>query len=96
MRSVHIICKECKKVDIISTSCSSHGGQGTIVEVEDLIFKHSQDLKLLEKYKEAAEAFRDLNTCYRLGKRPSEKLFWRLEKANQALKLDPTQGEENV
>lgn len=33
----------------------------------------------------AAEAHRDLSTCYRLGKAPSEKLFARLEKAREVL-----------
>ena len=34
---------------------------------------------------EAAKAYRELTICYRVGKRPSEKLFARLEKANTLL-----------
>lgn len=34
----------------------------------------------------ATLAFREMNTCYRLGKRPSEKLLARLGAANAALK----------
>ena len=34
----------------------------------------------------AAKAYRDLSTCYRLGRRPSEKLFRELEKASEVLK----------
>jgi len=42
-----------------------------------------------EQLREAAEAYRDLATCYRLGKRPSEALFTRLEKADIALTRPP-------
>lgn len=38
-----------------------------------------------EKLAVAAEAYRDLGACYRLGTRPSEKLFARLESANATL-----------
>ena len=34
---------------------------------------------------DAAKAFQELATCYRIGKRPTEKLFARLEKANAAI-----------
>lgn len=36
-------------------------------------------------YREAAMAYQDLATCYRLGTRPSEKLFSRIEKARELL-----------
>jgi predicted RNA-binding Zn-ribbon protein involved in translation (DUF1610 family) len=39
--------------------------------------------------RKAAEAFRDLCKCYRLGNRPSEALFARLEKANAILAIPP-------
>ena len=39
----------------------------------------------------AARAYRDLSVCYRIGKRPTEKLFSQLEKANALLKQ---KGEE--
>lgn len=42
---------------------------------------------------DAAKSFRDLNVCYRLGKRPSENLFARLKKARAFMqKL----GDENA
>ena len=34
----------------------------------------------------AARAYRDLSVCYRIGKRPTEKLFSQLEKANALIK----------
>lgn len=34
---------------------------------------------------EACKAYKDLLACYRIGKRPSEKLFSALEKADAAL-----------
>ena len=34
----------------------------------------------------AARAYRDLSVCYRIGKRPTEKLFSQLERANALLK----------
>lgn len=37
---------------------------------------------------DAAKAFQELATCYRIGKRPTEKLFARLEKANAAIMGD--------
>jgi hypothetical protein len=39
----------------------------------------------LEEMTEAAITYRALCTCYRLNKRPSEKLFTRLEKAKAVL-----------
>lgn len=36
---------------------------------------------------EAAIAYRDLATCYRIGKKPSEVLFARLKTADELLKL---------
>lgn len=44
--------------------------------------------ELLGAYRDmlaAAKAYQGLSVCYRLGKRPSEKLFKRLEKAKKAL-----------
>ena len=43
---------------------------------------------------EAAKAYRELTICYRVGKRPSEKLFARLEKANTL--LDAPKEAKNV
>jgi len=40
-------------------------------------------------YREAAMAYQDLATCYRLGTRPPEKLFSRIEKARELLS-EPT------
>lgn len=34
---------------------------------------------------EAAKAYQELAICYRIGKRPTEKLFSRLEKAKTAI-----------
>ena len=34
----------------------------------------------------AARAYRDLSVCYRIGKRPTEKLFSQLDRANALLK----------
>ncbi len=34
---------------------------------------------------DAAKAYRDLATCYRVGKQPSETLFKRLEKAGKVV-----------
>lgn len=42
---------------------------------------------------EAAKAFEELNVCYRLNKRPSEKLFDRLERAREALRLYESEGD---
>jgi hypothetical protein len=39
-----------------------------------------------KKLLSAARAYRDLSACYRIGKRPTEKLFSQLEKANALLK----------
>ena len=38
------------------------------------------------RFLEAAKAYEELATCYRIGKRPSEALFKRLEEARKALK----------
>ena len=42
-------------------------------------------LRAADKLCEAAGAYRDLATCYRLGKKPNEVLFERLEKAGKAI-----------
>ena len=34
----------------------------------------------------AARAYQDLSVCYRIGKRPTEKLFSQLDRANALLK----------
>jgi len=39
-----------------------------------------------KKLLSAARAYQDLSVCYRIGKRPTEKLFSQLEKANALLK----------
>lgn len=39
----------------------------------------------MEELREAAEAYMQLSTCYRLGARPTEKLFAALSKARAAL-----------
>ncbi len=39
----------------------------------------------LTRLVEAARAYRELNACYRLGKKPSEELLDRLERAKAAL-----------
>ena len=41
--------------------------------------------KLIEQMREAAETYRELCNCYRLCKKPTEKLFKRLEIAKAAL-----------
>ncbi len=41
--------------------------------------------KKLERLRDAALAYKELATCYRIGKRPTEKLFDRLDKADAAL-----------
>jgi phage pi2 protein 07 len=49
----------------------------------------SENQKLWEQLKvkdERIEAIEQLLVCYRLGKRPTEKLFSKLEKTKQALK----------
>ena len=38
-----------------------------------------------EALEDAARAYQELNVCYRMTKRPPEKLFKRLDKANKAL-----------
>jgi hypothetical protein len=38
-----------------------------------------------KRLRDAALAFQELTVCYRINKRPSEKLFKRLEKARAAL-----------
>lgn len=43
--------------------------------------------ELCREQHEAAMAFRELNVCYRTGKRPSEALFKRLDKADAVLTL---------
>jgi hypothetical protein len=45
----------------------------------------SEWIKELAEMKDAAKAYRELCTCYRVGKQPSERLFKRLEKANDLL-----------
>jgi hypothetical protein len=46
----------------------------------------------LEQMTDAAKAYRELAMCYRIGKRPTEKLFDRLAKADELLdkKVEPT------
>jgi len=44
-----------------------------------------------ERLRKAALAYQELSVCYRVGKRPSEKLFTALRKAEQA--LNPTTKE---
>ncbi len=58
------------------------------VLLENAILKYEIKKLLNEcaKIRKAAEAFRDLSTCYRTGKRPSESLFARLQKAQEILK----------
>jgi hypothetical protein len=40
----------------------------------------------LDEAVKAAKAYQELSICYRIGKRPTEKLFEQLEKANKYLK----------
>ena len=48
--------------------------------------EHNKELEAeVERLREAAKAYQDLSVCYRLGKRPTEKLFTRLVKAKEAL-----------
>lgn len=50
-----------------------------------------------EELAEAARAYRDLCACYRIGKRPTEKLFDRLSRANTTLsRLDAEQRPATV
>lgn len=46
----------------------------------------------IERLREAAKAYQELATCYRISKRPSEKLFERLESARATL----AEGGDNV
>lgn len=46
--------------------------------------------KRVGELEKAALAYRDLSTCYRLGKRPSENLFARLDRARKALEKGVT------
>jgi len=39
-----------------------------------------------KKLLSAARAYQNLSVCYRIGKRPTEKLFSKLERANALLK----------
>jgi hypothetical protein len=48
---------------------------------EGLLKAEQKMFKLID----AAKAFQELNACYRVGKRPSKKLFERLEKAHALL-----------
>ncbi len=41
--------------------------------------------KLLAEARSAALAYQQMCVCYRIGKRPSEKLFKQLEKAKEAI-----------
>ena len=41
----------------------------------------------LEKMRDAAVAYRQLATCYRIGSRPTDQLFIELEKANKLLDI---------
>lgn len=47
-------------------------------------------LRRVGELEKAALAYRDLSTCYRLGKRPSENLFARLDRARKALEKGVT------
>lgn len=55
--------------------------------IPEIIVQEQEIFKQLEEQNkqmfEAAKSFQELNICYRLGKRPSEKLFNKLEKANK-------------
>jgi len=62
------------------------------IDTENFILVEKSYIKELEKLKtenamlvEALEIKEEFLVCYRLGKRPSEKLFDRLEKNKQAL-----------
>ncbi len=44
---------------------------------------------LTARWREAAIAFQALNTCYRIGRTPSEKLFSELEKGRALMTEDP-------
>lgn len=52
-----------------------------VVEVEEWDALRASNKDLLE----AAKAYQELAICYRTGKRPTEKLFSRLEKAKTAI-----------
>lgn len=65
-------------------SRSKQGGLEELIEARDAAIRKEcadREAQLLD----AAKAFQELATCYRIGKRPSEKLFARLEKANAAI-----------
>ena len=51
-------------------------------EIAELKAVKAENKKLLS----AARAYRDLSVCYRIGKRPTEKLFSQLERANALIK----------
>lgn len=42
---------------------------------------------------DAAKAYKDLCTCYRIGKQPTEKLFSRLEKANAVIMAEAKEAQ---
>lgn len=50
--------------------------------------------QLVKQLLEATISFQELNVCYRLGKRPSEKLFSKLEEANKLISSITGQSEE--
>ena len=45
----------------------------------------SKQDKLIVQMRDAAHAYQELATCYRLGKKPTEKLFKRLEAVKATL-----------
>jgi len=42
-------------------------------------------LEVIRRFHDAAKAYQDLTICYRTGRKPSEALFKRLEKARKIL-----------
>ena len=54
---------------------------GRVMDAKEAELK-AENKKLLA----AARAYQDLSVCYRIGKRPTEKLFSQLDRANALLK----------
>lgn len=85
-----VICKGkqvCRFLDLRMDRAHDDPGEAPNAE---FIIHSRQDIpdliKEIEWLREAAKAYQDLAACYRLSKRPSEKLFVQLDKARQALK----------
>ena len=74
-----------KRYDITKFNDSTGTWQEVTQDPEGVWVQYSDYEEGVKKLIDAAIAYRELNICYRLGKKPTEKLFKKLNKAGKIL-----------